>query len=108
MDANVGYFLTISCSMTILFSISVVYTFGCSVITCFHLSFYLDTEFAGGKKEMVFMIFNYSSCFKRLDGRHVVFGKVVSGMNVVKKIEAQGTQSGTPKSTVVISDSGEL
>lgn len=108
MDANVGYFLTISCSMTILFSRSVVYTFGCSVITCFHLSFYLDTEFAGGKKEMVFMIFNYSSCFKRLDGRHVVFGKVVSGMNVVKKIEAQGRQSGTPKSTVVISDSGEL
>ncbi|XP_056169110.1 peptidyl-prolyl cis-trans isomerase CYP20-1-like isoform X2 [Syzygium oleosum] len=43
-----------------------------------------------------------------LDGRHVVFGKVLSGMDVVRKIEAEGRQSGQPKSTVVISDSGEL
>ncbi|KAK1323145.1 Peptidyl-prolyl cis-trans isomerase CYP19-4 [Acorus calamus] len=43
-----------------------------------------------------------------LDGRHVVFGKVISGMDVVYKIEAEGRQSGTPKSKVVISDSGEL
>ncbi|KAL8532054.1 hypothetical protein ACS0TY_008601 [Phlomoides rotata] len=43
-----------------------------------------------------------------LDGHHVVFGKVLSGMDVVQKIEAKGTQSGTPKTTVIISDSGEL
>ncbi|XP_021909914.1 peptidyl-prolyl cis-trans isomerase CYP20-1 [Carica papaya] len=43
-----------------------------------------------------------------LDGRHVVFGKVVSGMDVVYKVEAEGRQSGTPKSKVVIADSGEL
>ncbi|XP_057788885.1 peptidyl-prolyl cis-trans isomerase CYP19-4-like isoform X2 [Salvia miltiorrhiza] len=43
-----------------------------------------------------------------LDGRHVVFGQVVSGMDVVKKIEALGTESGMPKATVVVSDSGEL
>ncbi|CAN7067300.1 hypothetical protein IGI04_040876 [Brassica rapa subsp. trilocularis] len=43
-----------------------------------------------------------------LDGRHVVFGKVVSGMDVVYKIEAEGNQSGTPTSKVVIVDSGEL
>ncbi|KAL8129961.1 hypothetical protein V2J09_019116 [Rumex salicifolius] len=43
-----------------------------------------------------------------LDGRHVVFGKVLSGMDVVYKVEAEGNQSGTPKSKVVISDSGEL
>merc|ERR1711975_31712 len=29
-----------------------------------------------------------------LDGRHVVFGKVVDGMDVVKAIEAVGSQSG--------------
>lgn len=44
----------------------------------------------------------------RLDGKHVVFGKVVSGMDVVYKVEAEGKQSGTPKSKVVIVDSGEL
>ncbi|XP_071724269.1 peptidyl-prolyl cis-trans isomerase CYP19-4-like isoform X2 [Rutidosis leptorrhynchoides] len=43
-----------------------------------------------------------------LDGRHVVFGKVISGMDVVYKVEAEGKQSGTPKSKVVIADSGEL
>eukprot|EP00256_Glycine_max_P053091 XP_014619589.1 peptidyl-prolyl cis-trans isomerase GmCYP34 isoform X1 [Glycine max] len=43
-----------------------------------------------------------------LDGRHVVFGRVLSGLDVVYNIEAEGTQSGTPKSKVVIVDSGEL
>ena len=43
-----------------------------------------------------------------LDGRHVVFGKVTEGMDLVKKIEANGTQSGTPKKRVEIVDSGEL
>jgi peptidylprolyl isomerase len=43
-----------------------------------------------------------------LDGRHVVFGKVVDGMDVVKKIEAVGSQSGRPSKKVVIEDSGEL
>ncbi|OAE26311.1 hypothetical protein AXG93_3040s1290 [Marchantia polymorpha subsp. ruderalis] len=44
----------------------------------------------------------------RLDGRHVVFGKVLHGMDVVYKVEAEGTSSGTPKKTVKISASGEL
>lgn len=43
-----------------------------------------------------------------LDGKHVVFGKVISGMDVVYKVEAQGSQSGAPKKKVVIVDSGEL
>jgi peptidylprolyl isomerase len=43
-----------------------------------------------------------------LNGKHVVFGKVISGMNIVKQIEEQGTNSGTPKKKVVIADSGEL
>ncbi|KAF3787975.1 Peptidyl-prolyl cis-trans isomerase [Nymphaea thermarum] len=44
----------------------------------------------------------------QLDGRHVVFGKILSGMDVVYKIEAEGRQSGKPKSKVIIADSGEL
>ncbi|MCO5569908.1 hypothetical protein L7F22_023622 [Adiantum nelumboides] len=43
-----------------------------------------------------------------LDGKHVVFGKVISGMDIVYKVEAEGTQSGTPKRKVTIADSGEL
>ncbi|KAK4277834.1 hypothetical protein QN277_015768 [Acacia crassicarpa] len=43
-----------------------------------------------------------------LDGRHVVFGKVLSGMDVVYKIEAQGSANGEPKGKVLILDSGEF
>ncbi|CAI0443673.1 unnamed protein product [Linum tenue] len=43
-----------------------------------------------------------------LDGHHVVFGKVLSGMDIVQKIEGQGQSNGVPKSKVVIVDSGEM
>lgn len=43
-----------------------------------------------------------------LDGRHVVFGQVLEGMEVVKKIEEQGTESGRPRTEVVIAAAGSL
>merc|ERR1711934_1207651 len=44
-----------------------------------------------------------------LDGRHVVFGKVIEGMDVVKKIEGTPTHPGDkPKAEVVVAKSGEL
>lgn len=43
-----------------------------------------------------------------LDGKHVVFGQVVEGMDVVQKMEALGSQSGRPKGQIEISDCGEL
>merc|ERR1712039_1132499 len=43
-----------------------------------------------------------------LDGRHVVFGKVLEGMDVVKAVEAVGSQSGKTSKKVLIADSGEL
>jgi peptidylprolyl isomerase len=43
-----------------------------------------------------------------LDGKHVVFGEVLEGMDVVKAIEGQGTGTGKPKVKVQIVDSGEL
>lgn len=43
-----------------------------------------------------------------LDGRHVVFGKVLEGVEIVKNIESVGSSSGTPSTKVTIVDSGEL
>ncbi|KAA8916515.1 hypothetical protein TRICI_001378 [Trichomonascus ciferrii] len=44
-----------------------------------------------------------------LDGRHVVFGEVLEGMDVVKKIEKTKTAWGDrPTKPIVIADSGEL
>ncbi|AFZ80357.1 cyclophilin 1, putative [Theileria equi strain WA] len=43
-----------------------------------------------------------------LDGKHVVFGEVVSGMDVVKKMEAAGTSSGKTLKEVKIVDCGQL
>merc|ERR1712174_51975 len=43
-----------------------------------------------------------------LDGKHVVFGKVVEGMDVVKKIEAVGSQSGKTSKPVAIKECGQV
>ncbi|XP_010413154.1 PREDICTED: peptidyl-prolyl cis-trans isomerase CYP63 [Camelina sativa] len=51
-----------------------------------------------------FILFKSQS---HLDGKHVVFGKVVEGMTVIKKMEFVGTSDGQPTSPVEIIDSGE-
>ncbi len=43
-----------------------------------------------------------------LDGKHVVFGQVVEGLDVVKKIEGVGSQSGATRAKVVVDASGQL
>jgi peptidylprolyl isomerase len=43
-----------------------------------------------------------------LDGKHTVFGKVVEGFEVVKQMEAAGSQSGTTRVEVAIADCGQL
>lgn len=43
-----------------------------------------------------------------LDKKHVVFGAVVEGLDVVQKMEGLGSKSGKPSKKVVIAECGEL
>ncbi|GAA1374644.1 peptidylprolyl isomerase [Streptomyces beijiangensis] len=43
-----------------------------------------------------------------LDGKHVVFGEVVEGFDLVQQIEKLGSRSGSTKAKVVIAESGVL
>jgi cyclophilin family peptidyl-prolyl cis-trans isomerase len=43
-----------------------------------------------------------------LNGKHVVFGKVTKGMDVVSKISGKGTEMGKPRAEIVIKNCGAL
>jgi cyclophilin family peptidyl-prolyl cis-trans isomerase len=43
-----------------------------------------------------------------LDGKHVVFGSVTAGMDLVKRIEGLGSQSGSVRQEIKIVDCGQL
>lgn len=43
-----------------------------------------------------------------LDNRHVVYGQVVDGMDIVKKIEGYGSESGQTSKKIIIADCGQL
>ena len=43
-----------------------------------------------------------------LNGKHVVFGKVVDGMDVVKVVEKLGSAGGKPTNTITIVKCGQL
>merc|ERR1712203_809250 len=43
-----------------------------------------------------------------LDGKHVVFGEVMEGMDVLRKMESMGSQSGTTRQKVVVANCGQL
>lgn len=43
-----------------------------------------------------------------LDGKHVVFGTVVEGMDVIKKVEGFGSRSGKTSAKIVVEDCGEI
>jgi len=43
-----------------------------------------------------------------LDGKHVVFGEVAEGMDVVRRVESVGTESGRTQTKVTITSSGEV
>jgi cyclophilin family peptidyl-prolyl cis-trans isomerase len=43
-----------------------------------------------------------------LNGKHVVFGKLESGFDVLDAIEQAGTPKGTPTKRIIIADCGEV
>ena len=43
-----------------------------------------------------------------LDGKHVAFGRVVQGMEVVKRVEAAGTLNGATSKRISIDDCGQV
>ncbi|KAJ5153091.1 Peptidyl-prolyl cis-trans isomerase D [Penicillium canariense] len=43
-----------------------------------------------------------------LDGKHVVFGEVINGKSIIRKIENMETEADKPKSDVTVVDCGEL
>lgn len=55
------------------------------------------------------VVCNNVCCLFRLDGEHVIFGKVIQGMDTVFAIEGgAGTYSGKPRKKVIIAASGEI
>ena len=43
-----------------------------------------------------------------LDGKHVVFGQTLEGIDVIRAMEAQGSKSGATKTPVVIANCGQI
>lgn len=58
----------------------------------------------GGRTVLIWILMNRS----RLDGKHCVFGKVTKGLDVVRKMESLGSQSGSTATEVKITSSGTL
>ncbi|KAH8411133.1 hypothetical protein KR222_004231 [Zaprionus bogoriensis] len=43
-----------------------------------------------------------------LDNKHVVFGKVIAGMDIIRKVESMGTNTGSTTKKIIIEDCGSL
>ena len=43
-----------------------------------------------------------------LDGRHVEFGSIVEGVDIIKKVESFGSRSGKTTAKIVVDDCGEV
>ena len=55
-----------------------------------------------------FFIITAEGGTKHLDGKHVVFGRVIQGMELVYRMEALGSDEGRPQKRVQVIDCGEM
>lgn len=69
-----------------------------------------ECQIVNGRESFVFLTpFSHPSLsLSRLDGKHVVFGQVVEGLDVIKKVEAYGSSSGKTSAKIIIADCGQL
>ena len=78
---------------------------------CYFVTTYTDTythSFTYTHIHSYTYIHSHTYTIRTYTGKHVVFGKVLEGMDVVTHIEEQGSPSGTPYKKVIIIKSGEL
>lgn len=78
-------------------------TFDCATISHIYFQWQIQEKNTNGSQ---FFITTVST--PHLNNKHVVFGKVLSGQDVLKSVEKQGTGSGKPKLKIRIHDCGEL
>lgn len=72
-----------------------------------HDEYVLSMANAGPNTNGSQFFITFDKC-KWLDGKHVVFGEVAEGREVVKQIESCGTNNGQVTKEVVIADCGVL
>merc|ERR1712151_680739 len=73
-----------------------------------HSKKYLLSMANSGKDTNGSQFFITTAVTSWLDGKHVVFGRVLYGKKVVDAVEKLGSQSGETSKTITIADSGEL
>ena len=76
--------------------------------THLHTKKYLLSMANSGKDTNGSQFFITTAITSWLDGKHVVFGRVLFGKKVVDAVEKLGSQAGETSKVVTISDSGEL
>ena len=76
--------------------------------THLHTKKYLLSMANSGKDTNGSQFFITTAITSWLDGKHVVFGRVLFGKKVVDAVEKLGSQAGSTSTVVMISDSGEL
>lgn len=73
-------------------------------------SFILRWDPLVGIDALIWTCSNFSNFYNtaHLDGKHVVFGRLIQGMDTLKKMEKAGSDSGKTSSKVTIVDCGEI